>query len=74
MAPPPPRLWTRRRVLCLIGASAGAGALVLACRSEDRAPEPGSGAVDTMPRLEPVRPTAAPTPTPSPTPSPTPTP
>ena len=74
MATPRPPLWTRRRVLCLIGASAGTGALVLACRSEDRAPEPGSGAVDTMPRVEPVRPTAAPTPTPTPTPAPAPTP
>ena len=90
MATPPPRLWTRRRVLALIGASAGAGALALACRSEERDPDPGPGATAPDPAPPPApaaraaasppapapaaTPESTPTPTPTPTPAPSPAP
>ena len=85
-----PPLWTRRRLLALMGASAGAGVVALACRSgERRRPESGAAPAATAAATAAapaVRATAAPAPTaartpdatpetvPAPTPEPTPAP
>ena len=69
MATPRPPLWTRRRVLALMGA--GAGAVALACRPDERR-RTGGGAAPEAPEAEPaVRATAAPAPTGAPAPEPT---